>query len=120
MADADPLPWSPPPVEATPSEIRRRFAEAFRIRPWIYWADMLASACIGWALFVAATLASPWSLEHWLATVGSVFALLRAALFIHELAHLRPDDLPGFEAVWNLVVGIPVTVPSLMYVGSHT
>ncbi len=119
MDDAAPSPWSTPQAEATRSEIRRRFAQAFRIRPWIYWADMLASACIGWALFVASTLAPPWSLVHWLATVGSVFALLRAALFIHELAHLRPGDLPGFEAVWNLVVGLPVAVPSLMYVGSH-
>jgi fatty acid desaturase len=80
---------------------------------------MLGSACIGWALFATAVLAEPGSFLHWLATVGAIFALLRAALFIHELAHLRPGDLPGFEIVWNLVVGIPVAVPSLMYVGSH-
>ena len=119
MDDAAPFPCSAPQAEATRSEIRRRFAAAFRIRPWIYWADMLGSACVGWALFAAATLAPPWSLAHLLATLGSVFALLRAALFIHELAHVRADDLPAFEAVWNLAVGIPVAVPSLMYVGSH-
>jgi fatty acid desaturase len=119
MCESVPLAASAPPAEATRSEIRRRFAGAFRIRPWIYWADMLASACVGWALFAAAALAPPWSPAHLLALAGSVFALLRAALFIHELAHVRPGDLPGFEAVWNLVVGIPVGVPSLMYVGSH-
>src|SRR5262245_14741426 len=109
-----------PRAEAARSEIRRRFADAFRIRPWIYWADMLGSACVGWTLFAFATVAPPWSLEHLLASTGAVFALLRAALFIHELAHLRLADLRGFEAVWNLVVGIPVGVPSLMYVGSHS
>jgi fatty acid desaturase len=119
MDDVAPLAWSSLPAEATRSEIRRRHAGAFRLRHWIYWTDLLASACVGWALVGAAILAEPGSLAHLLATVGSVFALLRAALFIHELAHLRPGDLPGFEVAWNLLVGIPVAVPSLMYVGSH-
>jgi len=44
---------------------------------------------------------------------------LRAALFIHELAHLKPGTLPGFHAVWSALVGVPILVPSFMYVGSH-
>ena len=108
-----------PRADATRSEIRRRFADAFRIRPWIYWLDLLGSACLGWTLFAVSVVTPPGSLVHWLATLGAVFALLRAALFIHELAHLRPGELRGFEQVWNVVVGIPVAVPSLMYVGSH-
>jgi fatty acid desaturase len=119
MEEAAPLPGSSARAEATRSEIRRRHADAFRIRPAIYWADLLASAGIGWGLFVASLAAQPGSMVHLVATLGAVFALLRAALFIHELAHLRPGDLPGFEVVWNLLVGIPVAVPSLMYVGSH-
>src|SRR5215471_8896854 len=111
--------WVAPRADATRSEIRRRFADAFRIRPWVYWLDLLGSAGLGWALFAVSVAATPWSLLHVLATVGSVFALLRAALFIHELAHVRSGDLPGFEVVWNFVVGFPVLVPSLMYVGSH-
>jgi len=111
--------WTSPRVDATRSEIRRRFADAFRIRRWVYWLDMLGSAALGWGLFAVSVVAPPWSAVHLLATAGAVFALLRAALFIHELAHLRAGDLPGFEPIWNLVVGIPVAVPSLMYVGSH-
>src|SRR5262249_54709865 len=76
-------------------------------------------ALLGWLLSGVPAPAPPWSLVHVLATAGSVFALLRAALFIHELAHLRSGELPGFEPVWNLLVGVPVAVPSLMYVGSH-
>jgi fatty acid desaturase len=120
MDDVAPLTWSSLPADAARSEIRRRHADAFRIRPWIYWADLLASACLGWSLFFTALFTAPWSPLHLLATLGAVFALLRAALFIHELAHVRPGDLPGFEVAWNLVVGIPVAVPSLMYVGSHS
>jgi fatty acid desaturase len=112
-------------ASATPAQrfdrgdIMRRFPEAFRVRPWIYWTDMVASAVLGWTLFAVAARAQTWSLLHFAATVGCVLALLRAALFIHELAHLKPEELPGFEAAWDLLVGIPVTVPSLMYVGSH-
>jgi fatty acid desaturase len=101
------------------SDVRRRFADAFRVRPWIYWTDMLVSAAVGWMLFLVSVHATPGSLEHVAATVGAIFALLRAALFIHELAHLKPGQLPRFEVVWNALVGIPVAVPSLMYVGSH-
>jgi fatty acid desaturase len=49
----------------------------------------------------------------------ATLALYRAALFIHELAHLRPGAIRGFEIAWNLLVGFPLMVPSLMYVGSH-
>ena len=120
MDDVAPSSGSPPRADAARSEIRRRFAEAFRIRPWIYWADMLASASLGWGLFACSLLVPPASLLHALATVGSVFALLRAALFIHEIAHIRSGELPWFETVWNVLVGIPIGVPSLMYAGSHS
>jgi len=119
MDEVGPSLWTPARADATRSEIRRRFADAFRIRPWLYWSDMLVSACIGWALFGLSVAATPGSPLHLLATVGAVFALLRAALFIHELAHIRSGELPAFEAVWNALVGIPLAVPSLMYVGSH-
>jgi len=56
---------------------------------------------------------------HVVATLVAIFALLRAALFIHELSHLKRGQVPGFEFVWNLIVGIPLMMPSLMYVGSH-
>jgi fatty acid desaturase len=101
------------------AELRRRFGESFRPRPAIYWADMLISAGLGWTLFAFAATAPPGSGLHLAATFGAVFALLRAALFIHELAHLKAAQLRGFETVWNLLVGIPVQVPSVMYVGSH-
>ena len=106
--------------EVARGDIRRRFAGAFRIRPWIYWTDMLGSALLGWLFFGLAFQQPALSAVQILATAGSILLLLRAALFIHELTHLRPGALPGFEVVWNLIVGIPIAVPSLMYVGSHS
>jgi fatty acid desaturase len=102
-----------------PSELQRRFAEAFRLRPAVYWTDLLLSAALGWGAFAVAAASGPGTSWHAAALVVSTLALLRAALFIHELAHLAPGRLPGFELVWNALVGIPIAVPSLMYVGSH-
>jgi hypothetical protein len=52
--------------------------------------------------------------------VFAALALYRALLFIHELTHIHRDALPGFRFVWNLVVGIPVLMPSFMYEGVHS
>src|SRR5690242_4795839 len=54
--------------------------------PTIYWADMLASAIIGYGALVAAILAPSlgWSIA---AGVVAALALYRAESFIHELTH---------------------------------
>lgn len=103
----------------TVADLCRRFAGAYRPRPWIYWGDLLASASAGWAAFgvsASVPLGSPF---HLAATAAAALLLLRAAIFIHELAHLKRGTLPGFEAAWNLVVGLPFMLPSVMYVGPH-
>jgi fatty acid desaturase len=48
-----------------------------------------------------------------------VLALYRALSFIHELTHLRADELPGFRFAWNAAVGVPFLVPSFLYEGVH-
>jgi fatty acid desaturase len=103
----------------TEAGLRRRFASAFRPRPWIYWSDLLASVSIGWTAFAYSAQCRLSSPAYSVATVLATVALLRAALFIHELAHRKPGTLPGFELMWNLLVGFPFLLPSLMYVGSH-
>jgi len=105
--------------QLTDVEFRRRFANAFQLRPWLYWSDLLASAGFGWVAVVVGARAQLGSLLYLAATVIAVTALLRAAIFIHELAHLKRRALPGFETAWHLLVGFPFMLPSLMYVGSH-
>ena len=83
----------------------------------IYWADLLLSAALGYSALAAAILLP----GVWAALAGlvAVLALYRAGSFIHELTHLKPRAVPGFRLVWNLLVGIPLLVPSFMYEGVH-
>jgi fatty acid desaturase len=84
----------------------------------IYWADMLGSALLGYAgLFTAMFVGStPIAIA---AAIVAVLALYRAGSFIHELTHIKKGSVRGFRFVWNLIVGIPLLVPSFMYEGVH-
>jgi fatty acid desaturase len=98
--------------------IRQIPSEWFRPRPVIYWLDLVASAGIGWSAFVLALGSrSPWSGVF--ALVG-LFALYRSVLFIHEITHLNARDVPAFKTVWNVLVGVPLLMPSFTYEGVHT
>jgi fatty acid desaturase len=84
----------------------------------VYWADMLGSAVLGYAALVTAMLVHP----AWLALgIGlvAVLALYRAGSFIHELTHIKKGAVKGFRFTWNLVVGVPLLIPSFMYEGVH-
>jgi fatty acid desaturase len=100
-------------------EARALVQDLFPPRPGIYWPDMLASAAVGWAAFILAVFGP----GPWLRALGfavAVLALYRAVLFVHELSHLSRGKLPGFSLAWNLLVGVPMMVPSFTYVGVHT
>lgn len=84
----------------------------------IYWIDLILSAVAGYAGLAAAILLHSTPLAVLAAVVG-VLALYRAGSFIHELTHLKPNAVPGFRLVWNLIIGIPLLVPSFMYEGVH-
>ena len=51
--------------------------------------------------------------------VVAILALYRAGSFIHELTHIKKGALRGFRLTWNLIVGIPLLIPSFMYEGVH-
>ena len=87
-------------------------------RPGIYWADLIASAAIGYgALAVAVSVqGTGWVL---LAALVSALALYRALSFIHEVSHIKHSALPRFRGLWNVLVGVPMLVPSFMYEGVH-
>ena len=84
----------------------------------IYWGDMLGSALLGYAALFAAMFARP----TWFAVacgLVAVLALFRAGSFIHELTHIKKGSVKGFRFTWNLIVGVPLLVPSFMYEGVH-
>jgi fatty acid desaturase len=87
-------------------------------RSAIYWADMLGSAFLGYAALFGAMFVRP----AWIAVgigVVAVLALYRAGSFIHELTHIKKGAVKGFRVTWNLIVGVPLMVPSFMYEGVH-
>ena len=86
-------------------------------RPAIYWADLLGAVTVGYAALAGALLLSgPLAI---LSGVLAVLALYRAGSFIHELTHIKKGAVPGFKLAWNLLVGIPLLVPSFLYEGVH-
>jgi len=108
------------PVEAAAlAEARSLVRDLFTPRAALYWPDLLLSCAIGWSAFVLAIMLPLWSIGQLAAFVISVFALYRAVIFIHELAHLGPRVWPGFRLVWNLICGGPLMVQSYTYSGVH-
>ncbi len=88
-------------------------------KPLVYWGDLLASALVGYGgVFVAVTVPSTGLMIA--ASVLAILALYRAGSFIHELTHIKHSAVPGFRFGWNLIVGIPLLVPSFMYEGVHS
>ncbi|WP_313808852.1 fatty acid desaturase [Sphingobium sp.] len=88
-------------------------------KPAIYWPDMLASALVGYAALAGAMLTDHGALAV-ICGLVAMLALYRAASFIHELTHIRKGALPGFRFGWNLIVGIPLMIPSFLYEDVHT
>lgn len=85
---------------------------------WIYWADLLASAIVFWVCVIYVSFAGlGWQAGLLLICIGSL-ALYRAALFVHEIGHFSRGTLPGFEIVWNVLIGWPMLFPSF-FIQSH-
>jgi fatty acid desaturase len=100
-------------------DMKKIVADLFAVNPWIYWLDFLGSAGVFWVCFYLTEQAPALSAAELLYFTVSVFALYRASLFIHELTHQERRTLPGFSVAWNLLIGVPMLVPSFMYRGVH-
>lgn len=87
-------------------------------KPAIYWADLIASAVVGYAALAVAATAQGTGLAV-AAGVVATLALYRAMSFIHEVSHMKHAALPGFRTGWNALVGVPMLIPSFMYEGVH-
>ncbi|ANY19725.1 Fatty acid desaturase [Tsuneonella dongtanensis] len=97
-------------------ELTRDLGEA---KASIYWPDMLGSALVGYAALAGAIVSDTLWVTLLLGVIATL-ALYRALLFIHELTHIHRDALPGFRTAWNILVGIPMLMPSFMYEDGHT
>lgn len=118
--EAGPRPAAPRRAEdrallAAAAAIGRDFAQ---VTPWIYWTDLLLTAVIAYGAFAGAVLL-PFGAMAALCALVSMLAFYRGISFIHELSHVGKGSLPGFRAAWNLLIGIPLLVPSFLYDDVH-
>lgn len=97
-------------------EAREIIKDLFRPNPLIYWADFLTSLTVGGVCFMLCRrYATPLSITQLVLFLISGAAYYRAALFIHELVHLRGGTFRVFRIAWNLLCGIPFLMPSFLY-----
>jgi fatty acid desaturase len=81
----------------------------------IYWTDLLLSAGVAWTLAVIFFTAPGWSARSLLALLGAAILFFRAGTFIHEIVHFRDGELKWFARGWNLLMGIPLLMPWIIY-----
>ncbi len=121
---------SPSPDEFSIGQARGIVKDLFGANPAIYWTDFLLSMGVGTFCFVAIrrgrlfdricdAMQWEWFGYRW-AMIGVFFAIsclayYRAALFTHELVHLRDGAVRGFRMVWNALCGIPFLMPAFLY-----
>lgn len=82
---------------------------------FLYWTDLLLSAGAAWALALLFFRAPGWGPLPLLAMLGSAILFFRAGTFIHEIVHFRGGELKWFARAWNLVMGIPLLMPWIIY-----
>ena len=105
--------------ETLDRQARRLVKDLHTARPAIYWSDLLLTSATGWTAFASAIIARPFSWEMFAAVAIAALAFYRGLCFLHEVSHPRQSALRGFETVWNAVLGIPLLMPSFIYVGVH-
>ncbi|MBI3436955.1 MAG: fatty acid desaturase [Proteobacteria bacterium] len=87
-------------------------------RAGIFWTDLVICVVIA-AAGLYLSMPFPWAiLSGSPAAIGGFFvavlALYRASYFNHELSH-HGRRMPGFEIGWNVLIGIPLLIPSFLY-----
>lgn len=101
------------------AEMKALVKDLHRAKRSVFWTDLILTSIVGWAGFVAAVVARPFSAVMLLGIAVAVCALYRGLCFMHEITHQNWRTLPGFETAWNILVGFPLLMPSFVYVGVH-
>ena len=104
------------------AQARSLIGDLTKPNPAIYWVDFLASIITGHIAVHLMFLLPLWyEWSAWM-IVGltacylvTIFAYMRALMFIHELVHLPKGKFRGFRFAWNALCGIFFLVPSFLY-----
>lgn len=103
-------------------EISRAYAvvrDLMRPRASCYWIELCVSGSAAWLALLAAFASPVESPLMWAAVIAATFLFFRVSIFVHELTHRRRAEIPGFHPAWNLFVGVPLFLPSILYEGIH-
>jgi len=98
-------------------------SDLMRHRPAVYWADLLASSALAWASTALYFTADPWSGWQLLGLILAGIGFYRAGTFMHEIIHMPSGVLVNFKRAWNVLVGIPLLMPWILYknhIGHHS
>lgn len=90
-----------------------------RPKPSIYYIDFSVSLIVAWTSFIIWYQSFGQSWLGFAALLVSVIAFYRTFLFVHEISHFRPAQIPYLNFFWNLFCGIPNLLPSFAYKGVH-
>lgn len=83
--------------------------------PLIYWTDFLLSISGAWLVTLIYFIAPHWSALQYVSLVMASVLFFRAGTFIHEIIHMPPGQMVWFGRVWNLLQGIPLLMPWVLY-----
>jgi len=96
-------------------EAHAQIGDLFSRRAGIYWCDLLVSAGAAWLATIAYFMLPYGSLGQIFAFVVAGIAFYRAGTFMHEIIHMARSEMVGFKHAWNLLIGIPLLMPWILY-----
>lgn len=96
-------------------EAHQQVEDLFTRSASIYWLDLLLSAAVAWTATVVYFTQPAWSLAQILGLIIAGVAFYRAGTFMHEIIHMARGELNGFKRAWNVLVGIPLLMPWILY-----
>ncbi|MDB5306280.1 MAG: Fatty acid desaturase [Gemmataceae bacterium] len=88
--------------------------------PWYYWRELVLTGLAAWGAFLLAAGGADSVPATVCLTALAALLWYRAVAMVHELTHQRRDEIPGFHSAWNVLVGVPWLLPSVMYERVHT
>lgn len=93
---------------------REIVADYFDADPAIFWRDFLLAYAVFIGSVVALFMLEPlW--QRAAAFVVAAFMAYRCASYVHEIVHLPKSRFGAFIKGWNIMIGIPFLMPSVMY-----
>lgn len=98
---------------------RQLAADTEQPAPTRYWAELATSAGLLWT-GVALLFTQPGGvLGVGVGFVAATLGAFRGLVFLHDVTHLGPGQVPGLRAAWNALLGVPLLVPSFVYERCH-